>query len=195
MVNSAKRQRRPQAPKAPKKGQVFFVQTGSHWSIGNNYSIRKVSSKSFFVYSNGKLTRYLLSEWNQWLIDRFTEGVLHHNGLALQPPPSVQAFTPPQSQSTDDEARDQRFLRATRSVQNKYKFIREDDDEQSVHFDVHGGQQIYRISVPRTNGGRLSCSCPDARRNAQTNQLLCKHLIAVLMSNQDLRFHLLDTLL
>lgn len=195
MVNSSKIKRRPQPPKKPQKGQVFFVQTGTHWSIGTNYTIRNVSSKSFFVYSNGKIDRYLLSEWKQWLIDRFTEGVLHHNGLALQTPSSLQNFVPQKELNTDNYARDQRLLRATRSVQDKYKFIREDDDPDLVHFDVHGGAQIYRICVPRANGRRLSCSCPDAKRHSKDPNLLCKHLIAVLMTNSDLRFHLLDILL
>jgi hypothetical protein len=196
MVSTRKPKRSPKPPRQPKKGHKFYVQTGTHWAIGTNYSVRNVSSKSFFVYSEGKVNRFLLSEWQQWLMDRFSEGVLHYNGLALQSPATLNAVSQaPKKNEGNQYARDQRLLRASQAVNGKYKFIREDNDEHLVHFDVHGGTHVYRICVSRTNGHRLSCSCPDAQRNAKTSKLLCKHLIAVLMANADLRFHLLDILL
>ena len=163
--------------------------------MGSNYSIRKVSSKSFFVYSKGKQTRYDLHEWKQWLLDRFAEGKLIYNGQELQAPLTLQYSNKSGIDDADQFARDQRFLRATKSILGKYKFIREDDDAQTVHFDVHGGERVYRVSVPRKENHRLSCSCPDAKRFTRSPDQFCKHLIAVLMSNEDLRFHLLEVLL
>jgi hypothetical protein len=188
-------QSKPKPPAHPAKGQQFFVQTGKHWSIGVNHAVRKVSSKSFFVYSNGQLTRHQLSQWQPWLQARFSEGKLIYLGKELQAPRSFQTGMSYRLDDAGRFARDQRFLRASTSVLDKYKFVREDDDMQTVHFDIHGGDKVYRVSVPRADQQRLTCSCPDSKRFSKSPDQFCKHLVAVLMSNQDLRFHLLEALL
>jgi uncharacterized Zn finger protein len=41
-----------------------------------------------------------------------------------------------------------------------------------------------------------TCTCPDARRRAKEhNEGYCKHIIAVLLSNQDLRCQLMELFL
>ena len=51
------------APDEPAKGMRFWVQTGDHWGIGENYSVSRLNSRSFYVAHNGKKHRFPLDRW------------------------------------------------------------------------------------------------------------------------------------
>ena len=95
----------------------------------------------------------------------------------------------------DIRARDKRFLRAARTVLKNYR-LRRTDDGDAVQFEIGGGTNPYTVRVSRSWGQAPICTCPDAQhRAADLTGGFCKHVIAVLIENEDLRCQLLDVLL
>jgi hypothetical protein len=184
-------------PPAPVKGMRFFVQTGSHWSMGDNYTIGQVNGRSFYVYHHGGKERFLLVEWTHWLGKRFAEGMVRLEWQVLQRPtllPKPQE-NPMASFQVDIRARDKRFLRAAKTVLKNYRLIRTDDGD-TVQFEIAGGTNPYTVRVSRSWSLSPICTCPDAQhRAADLTGGFCKHVIAVLIENEDLRCQLLDVLL
>jgi hypothetical protein len=73
-------------PTHPAQGQQFWLQTGSHYCLGIGYSVGKVNSRSFYIRSEGTVTRYRLFEWAGWLQQRMNEGLLCLAGRRLFSP-------------------------------------------------------------------------------------------------------------
>lgn len=97
----------------------------------------------------------------------------------------------------DIAARDLRFLRAGKEVLKNYKRIRRPQLENGrVVFDITGGQAPYVVRVHPEWKGDPVCTCPDAADRARTcTSGYCKHIIAVLIENADLRGQLLEVFL
>jgi len=205
-------------PKAPVHGMTFWLQTGTHWAIGTNHTVRRVNSRSFYVASQGRVTRRLLCEWDQWLTERFAEGTLHLNFEPITPFPSLSPAQggPMPDVTLDLHARDQRFLRAATDVLKHYTITRTDpgDDtaDDTVTFRVtRGGQDdlpaassrgekgvanpSYTVTIEGDWSALPHCDCPDAQRTRETTAGFCKHVIATLLSNDTLRHQLLDVIL
>jgi len=184
-------------PPKPVRGQKFWVQTGTHWSMGENYTVCTVNSRSFYVSHHGRRDRFLLVEWTHWLVQRFAEGLVRLEWQPVQPPPTLPnpGAQPMADIQIDIRARDQRFLRAATSVLRDYTLTRTEDDER-VRFAIKGGAAPYEVVVSQLWDVPPSCTCPDASHRAQEhNAGFCKHIIAVLIDNEDLRCQLLDVIL
>ncbi|MBU1410792.1 SWIM zinc finger domain-containing protein [Myxococcota bacterium] len=93
--------------------------------------------------------------------------------------------------------RESRMLRAIRDVLKKYT-IEEDAVGSGAErvFKLNGGQSPYTVRVRRDWAAAPTCTCPDhyKRAAAQTGGY-CKHIIAVLLSHDELRCQLLDLFL
>ena len=74
------------APDEPSKGMRFWVQTGDHWAIGDNHSVSRVSSRSFYIAHAGGRRRYALERWFHWLSERDAEGFVVLDGHPMRRP-------------------------------------------------------------------------------------------------------------
>lgn len=95
------------------------------------------------------------------------------------------------------KARDDRFFRAAESVLRNYEITRRQQlvDGLAV-FDISGGSRDYVVKVHPLWQTSPQCSCPDAAQRArESTRGYCKHIIAVLLSNQDLSCQLLEIFL
>ena len=198
------------APTTPVKGMAFWVETGTHWSMGTNYRVSQVNSRSFYVFSEGATQRYKLDEWWPWLTKRYGEGKMFLDGRPMDPPlaagfkavrPAIgqPASQPPSpKQSADDLAlRDARVWRAVHQVLRDYT-IQYNRPRKPGPFKVRVSSKdnTYTVVVDPAWQETASCSCPDAKRFKQEgSSMLCKHSIAVLLGADDLRGQLLDLLL
>lgn len=95
------------------------------------------------------------------------------------------------------KARDDRFFRAAESVLKKYKIRRRKKLEDGLLvFDVSGGTHDYVVKIHPEWLVNPQCSCPDAAQGARENTRgYCKHMIGVLLSNEELRCQLLEAFL
>jgi predicted nucleic acid-binding Zn finger protein len=101
--------------------------------------------------------------------------------------------------------RESRVLRAIRDVLKKYQIaeqVRVGSDGQATGLDgervfqLTGGQHPYTVRVYENWNLAPSCTCPDhyQRAAAQTGGY-CKHIIAVMLSCEELRCQVLDLFL
>jgi uncharacterized Zn finger protein len=95
------------------------------------------------------------------------------------------------------EARDARFLRAAQQVLKEYTIARQRRAGGGpVVFEITGGEAPYTVTVHPEWAAPPTCSCPDAQRRAKSqNAGYCKHIIAVLLSNEELKCQLLELFL
>lgn len=97
------------------------------------------------------------------------------------------------------QARDQRMAKAATEVARSYSITRMTDSESAeVRFDVKGRQGNQYDVVVRADWSRgPTCTCPDFQRiQRQGHQnLMCKHILAVLLKNPEFRGQLLDLFL
>lgn len=94
-------------------------------------------------------------------------------------------------------ARDDRFFRAAESVLKTYKITRRKTPQDGlIIFDIAGGSQNYVVKIHPEWLHHPQCSCPDAAQRAkETTRGYCKHIIGVLLSNEDFRCQLLEAFL
>jgi uncharacterized Zn finger protein len=97
----------------------------------------------------------------------------------------------------DFEAREARLLRAAAEVLGKYSITSlAPGPDGSLRFRIAGGTRPYEVAVQPEWRATPSCTCPDAAHlGKEQNRGYCKHLIAVLLSNEKLRCQLLDLFL
>lgn len=95
------------------------------------------------------------------------------------------------------KARDDRFFRAAESVLKDYKITRRRNLEEGFAvFDVTGGTRAYVVRVHPEWLAGPRCSCPDAEQRAkESTRGYCKHIIGVLLSNEEFRCQLLEAFL
>ncbi|TNF32986.1 MAG: SWIM zinc finger family protein [Deltaproteobacteria bacterium] len=185
------------APAAPVAGLSFWVVWGGHYLLADVHAVRRVSGRSFVVARGGNLQRHLNVEWARWLAGLFQIGPVFLHGRPMRPPrlplePGDLAM-PDAPLSIDLRARDQRFLRAARDVLKRYEIAGGEALGSTVAFDVRGGSADYAVRVSADWSEPPRCTCPDAARAA--NAGFCKHIIAVLLVEEDLGYQLLDVLL
>ena len=196
------------APDAPCKGMHFWVQEGTHWSIGQGYSISRVNGQSFYVGSRGTTRRHPIASWQDWLIDRRREGTLLLEGAPVGPPqPAPLGFGLPSLAPAHDEReetalntqmRDARIFRAVREVLGSYN-IREKPEatpDGLRAFGIGKKSDVYTVTVDPAWQRPPRCSCPDAKKRFGAGEAaFCKHTVAVLVSHEDLRHQLIDFIL
>ena len=95
------------------------------------------------------------------------------------------------------KARDDRFFRAAESVLKKYKIVRRKTLEDGlVVFDITGGTQDYVVRIHPEWLVNPQCTCPDAAQRAkESTRGYCKHMIGVLLLNEEFRCQLLEAFL
>ena len=95
------------------------------------------------------------------------------------------------------KARDDRFLRAAESVLRKYTITRRRKLEDGfVVFDVTGGTDDYVVRIHPEWRAAPECTCPDAGNRARESARgYCKHVIGVLLKNEEFRCQLLEVFL
>jgi hypothetical protein len=98
-------------------------------------------------------------------------------------------------------ARDDRWWRAIQDVRKRYTLTRHPPKKEQIPFTVTGGTNPYTVTVSSTWSQLPKCSCPDGKRLAKTylpathSRVFCKHLVATLLDNPDIRYQLIDNLL
>lgn len=91
--------------------------------------------------------------------------------------------------------RERRLERALRDVGARYRITALPRQGEVARFTVAGGRRPYQVTV-RTDWALVPiCTCPDASEGARAAGVYCKHAIAVLLGEPDLRCQLLDLLL
>ncbi len=97
----------------------------------------------------------------------------------------------------DLRARDDRFFRAAESVLKTYKIARREKLEDGyVLFDIKGGSQDYVVRIHPEWLRNPQCTCPDAADRAkEQTRGYCKHIIGVLLSDDEFRCQLLEAFL
>ena len=95
------------------------------------------------------------------------------------------------------KARDDRFFRAAESVLANYQITRRQQliDGMAI-FDIRGGSRDYVVKVHPQWQVNPQCTCPDAAQRArESTRGYCKHIIAVLLDNEELSCQLLEIFL
>jgi len=138
-------------------------------------------------------------EWSSWLRGLLSRGHVWIDRQPLQLPaawPGEGGDDMSKAEVTIDvQARDQRFLRAAQEVLDHYRIERGGTVDGVAHFELHGGSQPYTVRVHADWSAPPVCSCPDATHRADVTGGFCKHVIAVLLKHEDLRYQLLDVML
>ena len=187
------------SPPAPLRGMRFWVQSPGSRVLGSDHRVSRVNGRSFYIATSGRTVRYLLSEWTQWLAARHAEGRVLLDGQELRAPTLPGNGGNEKMQTirltVDVRARDARFLRAARDVVKRYAFDRQTAADGSVKVRVTGGDRPYVVTARLDWSERPACTCPDAERRRREDGAMCKHMMAVLMTHEDLRGQLLDILL
>lgn len=95
------------------------------------------------------------------------------------------------------KARDDRFFRAAESVLKHYRITRRKKLEDGlVIFDITGGSHDYVVKIHPEWLVNPQCSCLDAAQRAKENTRgYCKHIIGVLLSDEEFRCQLLEAFL
>lgn len=95
------------------------------------------------------------------------------------------------------KARDDRFFRAAESVLKYYTIMRRAErEEELILFDITGGAKDYVVKLHPLWAKNPSCTCPDAAKRAkESTRGYCKHIIAVLLSNEEFSSQLLEIFL
>jgi len=175
------------------------------WALGAVYRVREVNSRSFYVYAGvyfgrpARVQRFLLVEWVDWLNKRCTEGVVWVDGVRYRAPANAlgnggQDMTDKQV-TIDIRARDQRFLRAAHDVIKRYRIEAKGQDGGARVYALQGGTEPYEVRVFEDWSGPPSCTCPDAEHRKDVTGGYCKHVIAVLLKHEELKYQLLDVML
>lgn len=95
-------------------------------------------------------------------------------------------------------ARDLRMVRGANDVLKNYRIERDPENKSAaeVVFIVSGGQKPYRVSIDPDWQRTPACTCPDSEQRArELNGGYCKHIIAVLLKENEFRCQLLDIIL
>lgn len=192
------------APEEPVKGLRVWVQTGDHWALGENYSVSRVNSRSFYVSHDGTKQRHDLDRWSSWLAERDAEGFVVLDGHPMRPPlvAALAAGLPRLSTQAEGEPmrkdlRDARLLRAVRDVLRGYAFVDEGPTPEGLQaWRVTRGPSSYRVEVDPAWERPPRCTCPDAARvEDDSGATFCKHTVAVLLTRAEHHHQLIDLLL
>ena len=188
-------------PRMPREGMRFHVQDAQFGArltsrgMAESFVVTRVNSRSFYVRTDGVVERYLRTEWDDWLRERFTAGVVFLDGNPMRPPDGARRRY---ASDTDPRHRDLRIVRAGREVLGAYLVSEHSQGDELRRFAVVRDDKAksYEVVVRRDWAGPPVCSCPDAKDIAvRRNGSYCKHVIAVLLTTRDLRHQLLDLFL
>jgi len=156
-----------------------------------------VNTKSFYVRSAVGRERHPVGAWPRWLADRMSSGELFIDGHPASKPGWLPSATAGQVQApkpVDPEARELRFLRAANEVLKHYERERR-DNARTAEIHVRGGSRDYLVTAQTDWSRPPRCTCPDATHSTHLHNGYCKHVVAVLLENEDLRGQLIEIFL
>jgi hypothetical protein len=186
------------APTAPARGQHFYV---GQFPFGASFTVTAVTGPSFRVLHQGRQVSHPLADWHVWLCARFAEGEVTLEGYPLRPPVAAPlSRTLPgapghQEDPMDLAGRDARLRRGVKDVLGSYRIFRKAaGPDGSVAFTVEGGSKPYTVTAHVDWSQPVRCTCPDGQHQGR-DAGACKHIVAVLLSNDDLKCQCLDLLL
>jgi hypothetical protein len=193
------------APTGPARGQHFQV---GRYPFHENHTVTAVTSRSFRVLHQGLQVSHPLADWHAWLCARYAEGELTLEGYPLRlPVPAPLSCTLPGSAGRtagpsatgedpmDLAAREARLRRGVKDVLGNYRIDRKAArPDGSVAFTVEGGSKPYTVTAHVDWSQPVACTCPDGQHQGR-DAGACKHIVAVLLSHDDLRCQYLDLLL
>lgn len=188
------------APARPARGMTIRVQDVRHGGrpvpgSGVTWVVSRVNSRSFYVRSGGQQARHPVATWSAWLQDRFTEGVVFLDESPVQPPDGARRHY---GANVCPRHRDLRILRAANEVLGGYRITECVEKDGVRRFVVLRGdkKRAYDVVVHPDWYLPPSCTCPDARSILlRRDGSSCKHIIAVLLRTEELRYQLLDLFL
>ena len=174
---------------------VAVEDPNAHWAAWQRWRVSRVNSRSFYVTSNGQQERFLLVEWDSWLMSLARTGRLMIDGHPVQVPDGGpfggHSPTGGSTGGSDPVA----LLRLGRVLKRRTELVREPDPSDS-------GQVVIRPEGPRPRWQivlRLdwteppACSCHTSEHPPRHG--LCEHAVAACLSWDDLRCQLVDLLL
>ena len=182
------------APEAPAQGMRFWLQTGTHWSIGLNYSVGRVNSRSFYLASEGRRIRHPLSAWGQWLRDRMGEGLLVLDGHPVVPAAQVTLgdgvgvpvdAVPPEATPLDLHSAPRR--RRLRALLQGARFLPEAGPD-APRVRVSLGRRACAVVADPAWARPVGGDCAEARGR---DDGMCLHAVAVCLRDPALRGRLL----
>lgn len=88
--------------------------------------------------------------------------------------------------------REARILRADDQVLKRYRLERRDEGD-LAHFAVTGGSAPYTLTLSKSWAADPECSCPDGQNRGVRGY--CKHAMAAMLREPDLRCQLLEAYL
>ncbi len=185
------------APAEPQPRQCFEV---GPRLFAERYRVNAVTGKSFTVSHSGKRERHDRATWHAWLQRLCTLGTVHLEGHPMLPPGPAPLWAglpvgaPEQETDMDSNDRHVRLQRALGEVRAYYRIVPEAPVSGCLFFSLHGGGEVWRVEVDRSGQCHAACDCPDfTRRGLGTGEVFaCKHILAVLLSQPELRFQALD---
>lgn len=195
-----------QAPEKPLRGMRFWVQDpkyrGRKHPVGIELRIFQ-ANRRYFAYQefpfgepvpSGPRRKLRNDQWKPWLTAMSKGKDVFLNGQRMvpsEPEPRVPV-------RMDTVARDLRLQRAARQVLQDYRIKPVTESSGESVFEVRRDALVaYRVVVRRDWSTAPTCTCPDAARSMDGARRgsWCKHVLAVLMSTEELRGQLLDLFL
>jgi hypothetical protein len=172
------------------------------------YTISTVSRLAFTVTYNGKRTRHDLATWHAWLHRLCHRGPVtaRLNGrplLPLGPAPLTDGAPFGVTADADTDAHDQsrdRLLRSANDTLQSFTFHREPPGPGPIAVRLTRQLASFRVEVEDGGAGKATCTCAPSRflaaAAAEDDELSpCTHILAVFLSQPDLRFRALHSLL
>ena len=92
----------------------------------------------------------------------------------------------------DMTARQDRTRRAVQQVIARYTITPGPPLEGRLVFSLHGGSAVWRVEVDPTAATLPTCTCPDFVHRGAIGDHACKHVLAVLFGQPELRAQALD---
>jgi len=182
-------------PENPVPRQAFFVQEGDYRCIGENHVVRKVTSRSFYIYTRGKLTRYPRTEWKTWLLQRAAEGELFLDGEKIQVPRQLIENSRVFKQRPTDHCVQELPL-ALEAIKKGCQIETLSKKERATLFKLSMGDSSYEISVSSDHSIYPQCSCRSFQKKTTVPfGEICRHVLVLLLLTPYLHFHILDLFL
>lgn len=195
-------------PTTAARGLKIIWELEGQRTVFHGWYVRAATRNRIDVMHCGAIQSFPPSEWVAWLWRQAARGFLscHLPGCDTgwcggcdgrlvingKAPRALPQLAGGPVANTDLLQRDARIVRAAYEVLQNYRFERE-NHEGAVQVSVFGGTLPWVVEASLTWEYSPRCCCPDGGRGA--NFGYCKHVIAVLMREPDLRPQLLDLFL
>jgi len=167
----------------------------THWTTWPTWRVSRVTSRSFYVASDGTRERFLLVEWDSWLLQLGRRGRVHVDGRPVDLPDGTSHEEPLDQLQPRPEHEPSRLLRRGRALSRRGGLLREPDATTPGQALVcpDGPRPRWRVALRPDWTGPPACSCHSAEDPPPHG--LCEHAVAACLTWGDLRCQLVDLLL